>query len=98
MSVIQSAITMVAYGDRMRRRRVDVAAVAAYWIDRIYALAGLPMTPEERAELEAHLERHRRGRHGQVIYDLKGDFGIDPAELRRRFEFYFDRFPVRAES
>jgi hypothetical protein len=32
-----------------------------------------------------------------VRYDLRGDFGIEPSELRRRFDFYFERFPVRVE-
>ncbi len=35
VSVIQSAITMLAYGDRIRRTRVDPKAVADYWIDRV---------------------------------------------------------------
>jgi hypothetical protein len=32
-----------------------------------------------------------------VIYNLRGDFGIDPTQLRARFGFYFDRFPVQVE-
>jgi hypothetical protein len=39
-----------------------------------------------------------RGKHGQVVYDLRGDFGIEPDALRRRFDFYFERFPVGAED
>jgi len=38
VSVIASAVTMLAYGDRVRRKRVDPPAVAAYWIDRVEAL------------------------------------------------------------
>ncbi len=38
VSVIASAITMLAYGDRLRRKRVDLPGVAAYWIDRIERL------------------------------------------------------------
>lgn len=38
VSVIASAVTMLCYGDRMRRTRVDPPAVAAYWIDRIEKL------------------------------------------------------------
>jgi hypothetical protein len=38
VSVIASAVTMLAYGDRMRRTRVDPPAVAAYWVDRIERL------------------------------------------------------------
>jgi hypothetical protein len=35
VAVIQSTVTMLAYGDRMRRPRVDTAALLAYWSDRI---------------------------------------------------------------
>jgi hypothetical protein len=38
VSVIASAVTMLCYGDRMRRTRVDPPAVAAYWIDRVEKL------------------------------------------------------------
>jgi len=38
VSVIASAVTMLAYGDRVRRTRVDPPAVAQYWIDRVERL------------------------------------------------------------
>lgn len=134
--VIQSAITMLGYGARLRRTRVDLDDLAAYWIDRIerllracvrdrdlvppaasldvlfhelmaddvgtveriYARAGLPMTAAARAQLDAFMADNRRGKFGRVRYDLRRDFGLDPDALRRRFAFYFDRFPVRAED
>jgi hypothetical protein len=136
VSVIASAITMLAYGDRMRRKRVDPPAIAAYWTDRverllracvrdrdrlpadrsldvlfhefmaddlamverIYALADLELTDAARGELEAYMAANPRGKHGQILYDLKGDFGIDPDALRERFAFYYERFPVRQEA
>ncbi len=136
VSVIRSAITMMAYGERMRRTRIDLAALAAYWIDRverllracvrdrdrisaarsvdvlfheltadegavverIYERAGLPMTDEARAATAAFAAENRRGKHGRVVYDLRADFGLDPAVVRRRFGFYFERFAVRAED
>lgn len=136
VSVIRSAITMLGYGDRMRRTSVDLAGLADYWIDRvgkllgaclrdrdrlpaaqtidlpfhefladdvgsvsrIYARAGLPMTAEARAALGAFLAANPRGKHGQVIYDPKGDFGLEPGELRRRFADYVQRFRVRVEA
>lgn len=38
LAVIQSAVTMIAYGDRLRRRDTDPPATARYWIDRIETL------------------------------------------------------------
>jgi hypothetical protein len=136
VSVLRSTITMLGYGDRMRRTHVDLAGLADYWIDRvekllaacvrdrdrlpaaqtidvpfhefmaddlgmvarIYEKAGLPMTPATRAELVAFLAANPRGKHGQLRYDLKADFGLEPAELRKRFGAYLARFPVRVED
>ena len=28
-----------------------------------------------------------------MLYDLRGDFGLEPAVLRERFAFYFEAFP-----
>jgi Sulfotransferase family len=38
VAVLQSAITMLAYGDRLRRVHVDADGLAAYWVDRIERL------------------------------------------------------------
>jgi hypothetical protein len=134
--VLQSAITMLAYGARVRRTRIDLADIASYWTDRIerllracvrdrdqvpagqgidvlfhefmaddvatveriYARAELPMTTAARAQLDAFMAENARGKFGRVLYDLRGDFGIDPDDVRRRFAFYFARFPVRVEE
>jgi hypothetical protein len=136
VAVIASAITMLAYGDRIRRTRVDPPAIAAYWIDRIerllracvrdrdtwpedqsldvlfhefmaddvamveriYALAELPLTPEARGSLEGYMAGNPRGKHGRILYDLEQDFGVDPEALRERFRFYYERFPVTREG
>jgi Sulfotransferase family len=136
VSVIQSAITMLAYGDRMRRTATDPDALAEYWIDRvdgllracvrdrdllpadrtidvlfhefmdddvamverIYARSALPMTRGARAQLDAFMTENPRGKHGRLAYDLRGDFGVDPDDVRARFGYYFERFPVRTEA
>jgi len=132
---IQSAITGVAYGSRLTRTRVDMAAIADYWVDRyerllracvrdrdaldpnrsfdlyfhelmadpfglieqIYAKADLPFDQQTRDWFQGAIDRNKRGKHGQLTYDLRGDFGIDPEAIRERFSFYYDRFPVRIE-
>jgi hypothetical protein len=66
-------------------------------VERIYELADLPMTPEARRQLQAYMAANPRGKYGRVVYDMRRDFGIDPDEPRKRFDFYFERFPIRAE-
>lgn len=137
IAVLQSAITMMAYLDRLRRdqKDLDLPGLAHYWVDRIERLlrkcvedrdtvpqdqvvdvmfhdymadergtmrrvfdkANLPLTAEAERRIDAYLAANPRGKHGRVIYDLKGDFGVDIAALRRRFAFYYERFPVRQE-
>ena len=136
VSVIQSAATMIAYGQRMSRNEIDMQSIIEYWSDRvahlleacardrndlppeqsidvpfhifmqddlgmveqIYAKAGLPMTDDCRAELNRFISEHPRGKHGRIVYQLESDFGISPDTLRQRFDFYFQQFPVQAET
>tara|TARA_R100000005_G_scaffold95328_1_gene76395 strand:+ start:847 stop:2100 length:1254 start_codon:yes stop_codon:yes gene_type:complete len=135
VAVIQSAVTMLAYGYRMSRTRIDTGAIVDYWADRvehllqacvrdrpalpsaqtidvpfhefmaddlgmvekIYACAGVELTAQARAEMQAFIAAHPRGKEGRVLYNLKEDFGVDPEALRERFSFYFQQFPARAE-
>ena len=131
VSVIASAATMLAYGARMRCKRVDVAGLADYWADRVerllracvrdcdripgarrmdiffhafmeddmaavrdfFALSGVSMTETAERQIGDYLAANPRGKHGQILYDLRGDFGVDAEALRRRFAFYYERFP-----
>jgi hypothetical protein len=135
VSVIQSAATMLAYGQRISRKKVDLDDLIQYWsdrvvhllkgcvqdrdklpqqqsmdvpfeefmaddmamVERIYALANLEMTGTARAELKNYLNEHPRGKHGRIVYNLREDFGVDPADLRAQFDFYFERFRVAVE-
>ena len=135
VSVIQSTITMLAYGQRMNRKTILMHELVQYWSDRvhhllsrcvetrqqlpahqsidvpfhdfmaddmgtvaeIYRLAGLELNAGAREEMASFIASHPRGKHGSVVYDLEGDFGVSPDQLRARFQFYFDAFPVRQE-
>ncbi|NNE73722.1 MAG: sulfotransferase [Acidimicrobiales bacterium] len=135
-SVIASAVTMLSYGDRMRRKSTDPRYFAAYWsdrieqilractrdrdvvpaeqsidvlfhefmaddvamVERIYAVAGIDMTDEARADLSAYMDANPRGVHGRVGYDMAVDFGIDRDQLRSRFSDYMARFGVQPEG
>jgi hypothetical protein len=61
----------------------------------IYELADQPFAPAREA-LAAYRDRHPRGRHGELVYDL-ADFGLDARELRDRFAGYTSRFGVTEE-
>ncbi len=66
-------------------------------VKQIYALAELPFDADTKRRIDDYNTTHPRGRFGRVVYDL-ADFGLDGLELRERFRFYTDRFPVRLES
>jgi hypothetical protein len=66
-------------------------------VERIYELAGQPLTDGARAAMQQFMVDHPRGRHGAVEYDLT-QLGLDPAERREALRFYSDRFGVEPES
>jgi len=130
VAVIQSSVTMLAYGQRMNRKQVMIDTLLEYWVDRIerllkscvaqrsslpaarsvdipfhrlivddvntvetiYARADLEMSDQARRQLGSFVDSHK-GEYGRVVYDLKGQFGVDPNQLRERFDFYFQAFP-----
>ncbi len=71
----------------------DIATVG-----RIYARAEHPMTADIQSAMQQYMHDNPRGKYGQIEYDLRGDFGLDSAELYERFEFYTNRFGVRLEN
>lgn len=135
VAVIQSAITMMAYSDRLRRKAIDPDWLVDYWSDRIHRLlsacvrdrdlvpadrsvdvsfhhlngnempvleqfytrAGVDIPSKVAARFQAYIDSNRRGGKGRIPYDIRGHFGVDPAQLRSRFDFYFDRFDARPE-
>ncbi len=66
-------------------------------VERIYAVAGQAFDTTARDAMARFLADHPRGRYGGVRYDLAGDFGIDPAELRAGMSDYVTRFDVEPE-
>lgn len=66
-------------------------------VERIYEVAGLEMTNEARAQIARYVAEHPRGKDGQVVYDLRKDFLVEPSEVRAGFDFYLDRFEIRKE-
>ncbi|MDH3755392.1 MAG: sulfotransferase [Acidimicrobiia bacterium] len=131
VAVLQSAVTMLGYGDRVRRTEVALDELTAYWIDRIERLlraavrdahliptdrrvdvefgefmaddlamaervlttAGMSVSDTARAQLAAYVAGNPRGKDGRIVYDLRGQIGVDPEALYERYSFYFDAFP-----
>jgi hypothetical protein len=66
-------------------------------LESMYEHFGIPMPDDIRSTLQRFLIEHPRGRDGSIVYDLRADFGVDPATLGKRFAFYMDAFGVRSE-
>ena len=62
-------------------------------VRQVRAKAGLPETGQANREIADFIASHPRGKHGQIVYNLERDFGITPAQLRKRFDFYFEAYP-----
>ena len=70
----------------------DVATV-----ERIYAAAGLELTDDARRELDEYMAAHPQGHGGRLVFDLREDFGVEPAAVRERYRRYTERVPVGVE-
>jgi hypothetical protein len=59
--------------------------------ERIYDLAGEPLTDAARTGMTDYLDNHRRGRLGSVATSAEM-FGLDKHDLPDRFSRYCERF------
>ena len=66
-------------------------------VAEIYRKADLRFDDTIKEVMEKSLARHPRGKNGRMIYDLERDFGMTAESIRAHFDFYFDRFSVKAE-
>jgi hypothetical protein len=74
----------------------DLLADPLEEIRRIYDFLGLALAPATEAAMHAWLAANPQNKRGVHRYQLE-DFGLDRAELARRFEPYRARFGVAAE-
>jgi len=63
----------------------------------IYAKAELPLDEDVLATMHQYHADNDPGVKGRVIFNLERDFGLTADDIRKDFEFYFDRFPVEKE-
>ncbi|KDF01831.1 hypothetical protein Y900_023590 [Mycolicibacterium aromaticivorans JS19b1 = JCM 16368] len=94
VAVIQSAITMMAYSDRLRRTSIDPDWLVDYWSDRIHRLLTAcvrdrDLVPADRSvDISFH---HLNGNEMPVLTSFYDLAGIDiPPKVATRFQAYID--------
>ena len=50
------------------------------------------MTAPVRQKMQRYVDEHPRGKHGQILYDLQADFGIDPHTVEAILPTYMVRY------
>ncbi|HET6970771.1 MAG TPA: sulfotransferase [Phenylobacterium sp.] len=74
----------------------DLVADPVGCVQRIYAAAGDELSPEAEARMGAWIADNRQEKHGRHAYAAE-DFALDVGDLRRRFDFYQQRFAIPAD-
>ena len=94
VAVIQSAVTMMAYSDRLRRSSIDPGWLVDYWSDRIHRLLTACVrdrdlvAPERSVDIGFH---HLNGNEMPVLDDYYQRAGIDISpKVAKRFAAYID--------
>ncbi|OBF03012.1 hypothetical protein A5730_22605 [Mycobacterium sp. ACS4054] len=97
VAVIQSAITMMAYSDRLRRTSIDPDWLLDYWSDRVRRLLGACVRDRELVPAERSIDIGFHQLNGNEMAILErlyacGDVELTP-KVRKRFEKYLDGNP-----
>lgn len=72
-------------------RFADFMADEGATLRRIYEVAGQPFDAHARTAMRDFIAEHRRGRHGEVIYE-PADLGLESTEIADRLADYRRRF------
>lgn len=97
VAVIQSAVTMLAYGDRVRRREIDPESLAEYWIDRIERLLRACVRDRELVAADQSIDIAFHELNGNEMSILDSLYAYNGTELtpeaRASFRGYLDGNP-----
>lgn len=97
VAVIQSAITMMAYGDRMRRNSIDPDWLLDYWTDRVHRLLSACVRDRELVPADRSIDvafHHLNGNELPLLEQLYARGGVElTSKARKRFEQYLDSNP-----
>ncbi|ORA84610.1 sulfotransferase family protein, partial [Mycobacterium intermedium] len=97
VAVIQSAITMMAYSDRLRRNSIDPDWLLDYWTDRVHRLLSACVRDRELVPAERSIDisfHHLNANEMPLLEELyrRGQVELTP-KVRRRFERYLESNP-----
>lgn len=97
VAVIQSAITMMAYSDRLRRTSIDPDWLLGYWSDRVHRLLGACVRDRDLVPAERSIDvsfHELNGNEMPVLERLYRCGGVElTAKVRARFQAYLDGNP-----
>ncbi|BBY18249.1 sulfotransferase family protein [Mycolicibacterium litorale] len=97
VAVIQSAVTMLAYGDRIRRTEIDPYGLVDYWVDRIERLLQACVRDRELVAAERSLDisfHQLNGNELSILERLYAANGTEfSAEAQTAFRAYLDDNP-----
>ena len=97
VAVVQSAITMMAYSDRLRRTSIDPAWLLDYWTDRVHRLLSACVRDRDLVAPERSIDINFQQLNGNELALLDELYRRGGAELtpkvRKRFQHYLDGNP-----
>jgi hypothetical protein len=97
VAVVQSAITMMAYSDRLRRTSIDPEWLLDYWTDRVHRLLSGCVRDRELVAPERSIDvnfHQLNGNELPVLDELYRRGGVElTPKVRNRFEQYLDGNP-----
>jgi len=97
VAVIQSAITMIAYSDRLRRTSIEPVWLLDYWSDRVHRLLSACVRDRDLVPAERSIDisfHHLNGNEMPVLEELyrRGEVELT-AKARGQFQKYLDDNP-----
>lgn len=97
VAVIQSAVTMLAYGDRLRRKEIDPDGLVDYWIDRVERLLRACVRDRDLIASDQSIDipfHQLSGNEMSILETLYGLNGTElTAEAQAAFRGYLDDNP-----
>ncbi len=97
VAVVQSAITMMAYSDRLRRTSIDPGWLVDYWSDRVHRLLGACVRDRDLVPADRSIDisfHQLNGNEMPLLEQLYQRGGVElTPKVRGRLQQYLERNP-----